>query len=308
MHALASAIDLDVADTTHRGTPPSSRARPAATVSTSCSRSAATARSTRSSTACWPTAPATTCPCSARSPAAAPTCSRAACGPARGPRRGDRRAHRGDRAQAHPHDRAGHRDLSTTCVAGSSATPASVSTRRSSRRWSASAPRGRSRRPRGTSRPRSPTSSARPSAVCRRSRCGDQVWPTSRACSSRSCRTPRRGRSSGRSRSTRAPGPPSTPASTCSRRAASPCSTPSGTSAGCSRPVGGRYPFGGLLSLHDQSELTVSASRPTSLQVDGEPSGTVSSVTFRSVRRALERARLSTDPHLVDTLREEATA
>ncbi len=48
-----------------------------------------------------------------------------------------------------------------------------------------------------------------------------------------------------------------------------------------------RYPFGGLLSLHDQSELTVEATRPTPLQIDGEAVGPVTSVTFRSVPRAL---------------------
>ena len=48
-----------------------------------------------------------------------------------------------------------------------------------------------------------------------------------------------------------------------------------------------RYPFGGLLTLHDQSQLGVEAIRPTSLQIDGEAVGTVSAVTFRSVPRAL---------------------
>jgi diacylglycerol kinase family enzyme len=48
-----------------------------------------------------------------------------------------------------------------------------------------------------------------------------------------------------------------------------------------------RYPFGGLLSLHDQSEMTVDATRPTPLQIDGEAVGPVTSVTFRSVPRAL---------------------
>jgi diacylglycerol kinase family enzyme len=48
-----------------------------------------------------------------------------------------------------------------------------------------------------------------------------------------------------------------------------------------------RYPFGGLLSLHDQSEMTVDASRPTPLQIDGEAVGPVMSVTFRSLPRAL---------------------
>ncbi|MEI8057106.1 MAG: diacylglycerol kinase family protein [Actinomycetes bacterium] len=48
-----------------------------------------------------------------------------------------------------------------------------------------------------------------------------------------------------------------------------------------------RYPFGGLLTLHDQAELRISASRPTNLQIDGEAAGTVSSVTLRSVPAAL---------------------
>ena len=48
-----------------------------------------------------------------------------------------------------------------------------------------------------------------------------------------------------------------------------------------------RYPFGGLLSLHDQSQMTVDASRPTPLQIDGDAVGPVSSVTFCSVPRAL---------------------
>lgn len=47
------------------------------------------------------------------------------------------------------------------------------------------------------------------------------------------------------------------------------------------------YPFGGLLTLHDQSELTVAASRPTQLQIDGDSVGLASGVTFRSVPRAL---------------------
>ena len=48
-----------------------------------------------------------------------------------------------------------------------------------------------------------------------------------------------------------------------------------------------RYPFGGLLSLHDQSEVRVDAVRPTSLQIDGEAVGPVRTVTFRSCPRAL---------------------
>jgi diacylglycerol kinase family enzyme len=47
------------------------------------------------------------------------------------------------------------------------------------------------------------------------------------------------------------------------------------------------YPFGGLLTLHDQSQLMITASRPTSLQIDGDAHGTVASVTFRSVPRAI---------------------
>lgn len=50
---------------------------------------------------------------------------------------------------------------------------------------------------------------------------------------------------------------------------------------------GARYPFGGLLSLHDQSELTILASRPIPLQVDGDSAGTTTGVTFRSVPKAL---------------------
>jgi diacylglycerol kinase family enzyme len=48
-----------------------------------------------------------------------------------------------------------------------------------------------------------------------------------------------------------------------------------------------RYPFGGLLSLHDQSELTVTASRPTALQLDGDAAGPVRRVVFRSMPRSL---------------------
>jgi diacylglycerol kinase family enzyme len=48
-----------------------------------------------------------------------------------------------------------------------------------------------------------------------------------------------------------------------------------------------RYPFGGLLTLHDQSQISIEASRPIALQVDGDAQGPVSMVTFRSVPRAL---------------------
>lgn len=49
----------------------------------------------------------------------------------------------------------------------------------------------------------------------------------------------------------------------------------------------GSYPFGGVLSLHDQSGLTVTASRPTQLQVDGDSAGLTTEVTFRAVPKAL---------------------
>ena len=47
------------------------------------------------------------------------------------------------------------------------------------------------------------------------------------------------------------------------------------------------YSFGGLLALHDQSELRITALRPTPLQLDGDAQGPVSSVTLSSVPRAL---------------------
>ncbi len=48
-----------------------------------------------------------------------------------------------------------------------------------------------------------------------------------------------------------------------------------------------KYPFGGVLTLHDQSELAVKAIRPTSLQIDGEAAGSVVELTVTSVPRAL---------------------
>jgi diacylglycerol kinase family enzyme len=48
-----------------------------------------------------------------------------------------------------------------------------------------------------------------------------------------------------------------------------------------------RYPFGGLLTLHDQSQMRVTATRPTPLQIDGDAAGPVTDVVFRSVPRAL---------------------
>jgi diacylglycerol kinase family enzyme len=47
------------------------------------------------------------------------------------------------------------------------------------------------------------------------------------------------------------------------------------------------YPFGGVLSLHDQSELAVTSARPIQLQVDGDSAGLTTGVTFRSVPKAL---------------------
>ncbi len=47
------------------------------------------------------------------------------------------------------------------------------------------------------------------------------------------------------------------------------------------------YPFGGVLSLHDQSELAVTSARPIQLQVDGDSAGLTRGVTFRSVPKAL---------------------
>jgi diacylglycerol kinase family enzyme len=47
------------------------------------------------------------------------------------------------------------------------------------------------------------------------------------------------------------------------------------------------YPFGGVLALHDQSELAVTSARPIQLQVDGDSAGLTTGVTFRSVPKAL---------------------
>ena len=52
-------------------------------------------------------------------------------------------------------------------------------------------------------------------------------------------------------------------------------------------PRRGRFPLSGVLSLHDQSEFTVLASRPTPLQVDGDAAGPTRQVTFRAVPTAL---------------------
>ncbi len=49
-----------------------------------------------------------------------------------------------------------------------------------------------------------------------------------------------------------------------------------------------KYPFGGVLTLHDQSEIHISASRPTSLQIDGEAAGTVRDLTVTSAPAALQ--------------------
>jgi len=42
-----------------------------------------------------------------------------------------------------------------------------------------------------------------------------------------------------------------------------------------------------VVSLHDQTEVTVSSREPTAIQVDGEYIGEGESVTFRSVPEAL---------------------
>jgi diacylglycerol kinase family enzyme len=50
----------------------------------------------------------------------------------------------------------------------------------------------------------------------------------------------------------------------------------------------GRPPHGnGLLTLHDQADLTISSERPVAFQVDGEYVGEEEAVRFRSVPRAL---------------------
>jgi diacylglycerol kinase family enzyme len=49
------------------------------------------------------------------------------------------------------------------------------------------------------------------------------------------------------------------------------------------RPPDGRS----VLTLHDQAELTLSATRPVAFQVDGEYVGEHESVTFRAVPDAL---------------------
>jgi diacylglycerol kinase family enzyme len=52
-------------------------------------------------------------------------------------------------------------------------------------------------------------------------------------------------------------------------------------------PRRGRGSTTGALNLHDQSVITVTASRPTSLQVDGDAEGTATSVTFRARPRVI---------------------
>ena len=50
----------------------------------------------------------------------------------------------------------------------------------------------------------------------------------------------------------------------------------------------GRAPTGRyVVSLHDETEVTVSSREPTAIQVDGEYIGEGESVTFRSVPEAL---------------------
>ena len=52
---------------------------------------------------------------------------------------------------------------------------------------------------------------------------------------------------------------------------------------GKNRPPNGRY----VLSLHDESGLTLRSNRPVALQVDGEYMGEHERVSFRSVPGAL---------------------
>ena len=49
-----------------------------------------------------------------------------------------------------------------------------------------------------------------------------------------------------------------------------------------------KYPFGGVLTLHDQSWMRITASRPTSLQIDGEAAGSVRELTVTSAPGALQ--------------------
>jgi diacylglycerol kinase family enzyme len=48
-----------------------------------------------------------------------------------------------------------------------------------------------------------------------------------------------------------------------------------------------KYPFGGVLTLHDQTSIRITASRPTSLQIDGEAAGSVRTLTVTSAPQAL---------------------
>lgn len=48
-----------------------------------------------------------------------------------------------------------------------------------------------------------------------------------------------------------------------------------------------KYPFGGVLTLHDQSAIHIVASRPTSLQIDGEAAGSVRELTVTSAPQAI---------------------
>lgn len=48
-----------------------------------------------------------------------------------------------------------------------------------------------------------------------------------------------------------------------------------------------KHPFGGVLTLHDQSAIHIVASRPTSLQIDGEAAGSVRELTVTSAPQAI---------------------
>lgn len=56
---------------------------------------------------------------------------------------------------------------------------------------------------------------------------------------------------------------------------------------GMLRPGGGMPPSSAVLSLHDEPDFTVTASRPVALQIDGDYIGTRRSVRFQSVPGAL---------------------
>ena len=210
--------------------------------------SAATARSTRSSTACWPTAPGHDVPVLGTVPGGSANVFARSVGLPEDPVEAT-----GALIEAIEHKRT-RTDRPRPGRLRRAAAVVHLQRRPRRRRGDhrgdgAPAGRGRARpRPARYFRPPCARSLVRTDRrVPALDRVAAPACPTSRACSSPSCRTPRRGPSSGRSRSTRARGPRSTPASTCSRRAAWPCSTRWATCGACSSRRRTRYPFGGLL-------------------------------------------------------------